>query len=544
MKQFANLYAAIETTTRTNEKVAVMARYFAEATPADAAWALYFLSGRKPRQVVPAPKMAAWAMDMTGLPAWLFSESYDAVGDLAETIALLIQEDARVESDDRPLHAWVEDVILTLRGKSEDEQRSVIAVAWSSMNQQERLVFNKLITGAFRVGVSQKLVVRALSQVSGVDDSVIAHRLMGEWQPTPAFFAQLIATETEDADISRPYPFFLAYPIEERLKDYEVKQGEALQTFLGDIHDWQAEWKWDGIRAQVIRRAGQTFVWSRGEENITERFPEIAAIGDALSDGTVIDGEVLPFKDNRVLPFAQLQLRIGRKTVSKKMLADVPVVLMAYDLLEWQGDDVRSRPLTWRREQLAKIVASHDAPALMLSPLAEADMWAGLIAMREESRERNAEGLMLKRKTDAYGVGRVVGSWWKWKINPFTVDAVLIYAQRGHGKRASLYTDYTFGVWNDERTELISFAKAYSGLTDAEIREVDAFVRRNTVEKFGPVRTVTPALVFELAFEGIQRSSRHKSGIAVRFPRMLRWRRDKPIAEADSLASIRALLPE
>jgi DNA ligase-1 len=367
---------------------------------------------------------------------------------------------------------------------------------------------------------------------------------MGEWQPTPAFFAQLIATETEDADISRPYPFFLAYPIEERLKDYEVKQGEALQTFLGDIHDWQAEWKWDGIRAQVIRRAGQTFVWSRGEENITERFPEIAAIGDALPDGTVIDGEVLPFKDNRVLPFAQLQLRIGRKTVSKKLLADVPVVLMAYDLLEWQGEDVREWPLAQRREQLTKIVVSCNMPALMLSPLAEADTWAGLIAMREESRERNAEGFMLKRKTDAYGVGRVVGSWWKWKINPFTVDAVLIYAQRGHGKRASLYTDYTFGVWNDERTELISFAKAYSGLTDAEIREVDAFVRRNTVEKFGPVRTVTPALVFELAFEGIQRSSRHKSGIAVRFPRMLRWRRDKPIAEADSLASIRALLPE
>jgi DNA ligase-1 len=545
MKQFASLYAALETTTRTNEKVAVMARYFAEATPADAAWALYFLSGRKPRQGVPAPKMAAWAMEMTALPAWLFSESYDAVGDLAETIALLIQDqDKRAENEDRPLHTWIENVIAPLRGKSEDEQRSIIAGAWSSMNQQERLVFNKLITGAFRVGVSQKLVVRALSQVSGVSDAVIAHRLMGEWQPTPAFYAQLIATETEDADISRPYPFFLAYPIEERLKDYETKQGEALQQFLGEIDDWQAEWKWDGIRAQVIRRAGQTFVWSRGEENITERFPEITAIGDALPDGTVIDGEVLPYKDNRVLPFAQLQLRIGRKTVGKKLLADVPAVLMAYDVLEWQGEDVRSRPLTWRREQLAKIVESLSAPALMLSPLAEAGTWNDLIALREESRDRNAEGLMLKRKADAYGVGRIVGSWWKWKINPYTVDAVLINAQRGHGKRASLYTDYTFGVWNDERTELVPFAKAYSGLTDAEIREVDAFVRRNTLEKFGPVRSVTPALVFELAFEGIQKSSRHKSGIAVRFPRMLRWRRDKPIAEADSLATIRALLPE
>jgi DNA ligase-1 len=544
MKQFANLYAAIETTTRTNEKVAVMARYFAEATPADAAWALYFLSGRKPRQVVPAPKMAAWAMEISALPAWLFSESYDAVGDLAEAIALLVQDDPNAERDDRPLKAWVEDVILPLRGKSEDEQRSVIAGAWAMLNQQERLVFNKLITGAFRVGVSQKLVVRALSQNSGVSDAVIAHRLMGEWQPTPAFYTQLIATETEDADVSRPYPFFLAHPIEERLKSVDEQRGEALQTFLGDITDWQAEWKWDGIRAQVIRRAGQTFVWSRGEENITERFPEIAAIGDALPDGTVIDGEVLPFKDARVLPFAQLQLRIGRKTVSKKLLADVPVILMAYDLLEWQGEDVREWPLSQRREQLAQIVAAHVTPALMLSPLAEAQTWQDLIALREESRARNAEGLMLKRNAGVYGVGRVVGAWWKWKINPFTVDAVLINAQRGHGKRASLYTDYTFGVWNDARTELVPFAKAYSGLTDAEIREVDAFVRRNTLEKFGPVRTVTPALVFELAFEGIQRSSRHKSGIAVRFPRMLRWRHDKPIAEADSLATIRALLPE
>jgi DNA ligase-1 len=544
MKDFANLYAAIETTTRTNEKVAVMARYFAEATPADAAWALYFLSGRKPRQVVPAPKMATWAMEMTGLPAWLFSESYDAVGDLAEAIALLVQDDPNAERDDRPLQAWVEDVILPLRGKSEDEQRSVIAGAWAMLNQQERLVFNKLITGAFRVGVSQKLVVKALSQNSGVSDAVIAHRLMGEWQPTPAFYTQLIATETEDADVSRPYPFFLAHPIEERLKSVDEKRDAALQEFLGDIQDWQAEWKWDGIRAQVIRRAGQTFVWSRGEENITERFPEIAAIGDALPDGTVIDGEVLPFKDERVLPFAQLQLRIGRKTVGKKLLADVPVVLMAYDVLEWQGEDVREWPLSRRREQLAQLVAAHGTPALMLSPLAEAPAWHDLMALREESRARNAEGLMLKRNAGAYGVGRVVGAWWKWKINPFTVDAVLINVQRGHGKRASLYTDYTFGVWNDARTELVPFAKAYSGLTDAEIREVDAFVRRNTLEKFGPVRTVTPALVFELAFEGIQRSSRHKSGIAVRFPRMLRWRHDKPIAEADSLATIRALLPE
>ncbi len=565
MKAFAELYTALDETNKTNEKVDALTRYFATAAPADAAWALYFLIGRRPKQAVASAKLHAWAVQAAGVPDWLFSECYDAVGDFAETIALLLPEardwgleagaaeqtDASLQPLASSLREWIEDILLPLRGMDEATQRDRILATWGALGPRERFVWNKLITGEFRVGVSQRLVVRAIAAVSGVEVAVVAHRLMGDWQPSAEFYARLLGQETSDADISRPYPFCLAHPLEDT------------PAALGDVSEWQAEWKWDGIRAQIVRRAGQTFIWTRGEELVTDRYPELAELGARLPDGTVIDGEILPWRDGGVLTFAQLQRRIGRKTIGKKLLSDVPVILMAYDLLEWQARDIRTLPLTERRERLDALVAEMENAELrientsasdlnssffilnshlQLSPTVAADSWDDLATARERSRTLNAEGLMLKRRSSIYRVGRVRGDWWKWKINPFTVDAVLIYAQPGTGKRASLYTDYTFGVWDGD--QLVPFAKAYSGLTDAEIRQVDAFIRRNTVEKFGPVRTVKPELVFELAFEAIQRSSRHKSGIAVRFPRILRWRTDKRMEEADSLETIRALLPE
>jgi DNA ligase-1 len=400
------------------------------------------------------------------------------------------------------------------------------------------------------VGVSQQLITRALAEVSSLDAAIIAGRLMGEWQATPEFYSGLTAPEgvpdhaqTEgvsrsEGDTARPYPFCLAYPLE-----------DAPET-LGEIALWQAEWKWDGIRAQLIRReagdGARTFLWSRGEDLITERFPEIAEVGERLPPGTVIDGEILPFREGAFLAFMALQQRIGRKTLTKKILSDVPVILVAYDLLEWEGRDWRGQPLSHRRAQLEQVVQQVAMPTLRPSPVIAVSSWPQLAAARERSREQNAEGVMLKRLDSAYKVGRQRGDWWKWKIAPYTIDAVLVYAQRGSGKRASLYTDYTFAVWDVDagsgERHLVPFAKAYSGLTDAEIRKVDHFVRQNTLEKFGPVRTVTPQLVFELAFEGIQRSTRHKSGIAVRFPRILRWRDDKTIEDADTLDTIQAML--
>ena len=528
MKAFTNLYTALDETTKTTEKVDALTRYFSTVPSADAAWAVYFLIGRKPKQVVPSGKMRTWAAALAGVPDWLFQESYDAVGDVAETIALLLPEPEH--SSEVPLHVWVEDRLLPLRKAGEDAQREALSRYWAELDRPQRFVWNKLISGGFRVGVSQQLVTRALAKVRGIEPTVIAHRLMGEWEPDAAFFDRLHAEQVSDADPSRPYPFFLAYALE-----------SAPET-LGDATAWQAEWKWDGIRSQLIRRAGQTFLWSRGEELVTDRYPELAAVGDSLPDGTAIDGEVLPWLDETPLPFAQLQRRIGRKTVSKSMLASVPVVLMAYDLLEHEGRDVRTEPLEWRRFRLSELVSvSPLRSRFLLSPTVPAASWDALTLARTESRSRHAEGLMLKRLGSPYGVGRRRGDWYKWKVNPLTVDAVLIAAQRGSGKRASLYTDYTFGVWDDGR--LVPIAKAYSGLTDEEIRRVDAFVRRHMVEKFGPVRTVKPELVFELAFEGLNLSTRHKSGIAVRFPRILRWRTDKPAADADTLSIVRALLP-
>ena len=528
MKRFAQLFTALDETMRTNEKVDVMAAYFSTADPADAAWAVYFLSGGRPKRLIPVRRLAQWAMEEAGIPDWLFEESYEAIGDLAETMSLLLPDAA--STTDLPLHQWIDERVLPLAKQSEEAQRAVVVQAWRELAGAERFIWNKLITGGFRVGVSQQLVVRALSRASGIDEGTIAHRLSGHWEPRAEAFSALLATETGDADASKPYPFYLAYAIEGELED------------LGEPAEWQAEWKWDGIRAQVIRRNGQTFIWSRGEELVTDRFPEIASAAGFLPDGTVLDGEIMPWTEGAPLPFAQLQRRIGRKALGAKILSEVPVVLIVYDLLEADERDVRNEPLSERRARLDDILSNARSSAFVPSPIIALDAWSGAREAHARAREMSAEGLMLKRRDGTYGVGRRKGGWWKWKVQPYTVDAVMIYAQAGHGRRASLHTDYTFGVWDNG--VLVPFAKAYSGLTDAEIRELDAWIRRNTVEKFGPVRHVKPEHVFELGFEGIQASPRHKSGVAVRFPRILRWRTDKPPEEADTIETLRALMSQ
>ena len=531
MKLFTELYVELDQTNKTNEKVEAMRFYFERAEPHDAAWALYFLSGRKPRQIVPSKFLRDWSLEMSGIPEWLFLESRDTVGDGAETIALLMPSDN--DTDETPLHTLVEDKLLPLRGSDEQTQKTAVTDAWSRMNYSQRLVYNKLITGAFRVGVSQLLVVRALAQLSELPTDVIAMRLMGEWSPSADFFKQLLnpELETDETPIARPFPFHLAHQMDFAPQD------------LGKVADWQAEWKWDGIRAQVIKRQDEVFMWSRGEDLITERFPEIAHAASNLPNGTVLDGEILPWRDGKVLPFTELQRRIGRKNISSKMLAELPVILQCYDLLEYEGKDIRSFEFKTRRELLEKVLGElkpEGKEVLRPTDQVEATSWTHLAEQREESRSLGVEGFMLKHRDSPYRVGRHRGEWWKWKIDPLTVDCVLIYAQKGSGKRSNLFTDYTFGVWSGD--ELVPFAKAYSGLTDAEIRKVDRWVRDNTLETFGPVRMVKPELVFELAFEALQRSTRHKSGVAVRFPRIARWRDDKTVKDADSLQTIQEML--
>jgi DNA ligase-1 len=526
MKLFSQLYTALDETTRTNVKVQALVDYFQKAPPEDAIWAIYFLIGRKPRQMVPTRKLKEWAAQLADIPAWLFDASYDVVGDLAETITLVLPLSSR--SQNLPLHVWIEEILLPLRGKDESAQRRAIMRAWQELDNPQRFVCNKLITGAFRVGVSQRLVTRALSQMSHIDASVIAHRLMGGWTPNAEIYHQLFSPDTRDSDISRPYPFYLAYPLDKEIAE------------LGSIGEWQAEWKWDGIRAQVIKRDDRVFIWSRGEELVTEKFPEIEHAAKKLPNGTALDGEILAWQNERPLNFSELQRRIGRKNIGPKLLKKVPVILMAYDILEVDGNDIRDRALAQRFEALTQILAAPPQERILnISPVT-AGSWQQLAEAREQARSRGVEGLMLKRLSSPYRVGRRRGDWWKWKVDPLMIDAVLLYAQRGHGRRSGLYTDYTFAVWDADL--LVPFAKAYSGLTDAEIRQVDRFIRTHTLDRFGPVRSVEPQLVFEIAFEDIRESSRHKSGIAVRFPRISRWRTDKKIQDADSLQTLKSLL--
>jgi DNA ligase-1 len=529
MRRFTRLFQQLDRTTSTNAKVAAMRSYFEQAPAADGAWAVYLLSGRRMKRLVGASRLRAWLVESSGLPDWLVEEAYQHVGDLAETIALLTDDPTLESPEDTPLHRWIEERILHLRGLDDAEQRTAVQRWWRQLPREECFLFNKLLTGSLRVGVSQTLVERALAAASGVPRPVIAHRLMGNWSPTPAFFDGLFAVESDREDASRPYPFFLAHPL----------QGDPEQADIGPPFDWLVEWKWDGIRAQLVRRRGQAWLWSRGEDLISERFPEIVDAAAGLPDGTVLDGEILGWRDGAVLPFSELQRRIGRKQLGRRILAEVPVILLAYDLLEQDGTDLRNRPQAQRRALLENLLRGAD-PVLKLSPQVDARNWADLKALHATARERKVEGFMLKQRSAGYGAGRPRGPWWKWKVDPLSVDAVLIYAQPGHGRRANLYTDYTFAIWTEDT--LVPLAKAYSGLDDAEIRELDRWIRRHTVERFGPVRSVTPEQVFELAFEGINPSRRHKSGVALRFPRIARWRRDLGIHDADTLETVRELL--
>jgi DNA ligase-1 len=563
MRDFADLYAELDASTSTADKLAALRRHFERAAPADAAWAAYFLAGGKPRQTVPTALLRATAVREAGIADWLFEECYQAVGDLAETIALVLPPP--VAASGLGLAQWVEQRLLPLRGQPAEAQAEALARWWRELDTRQRFLLVKLIGGGFRVGVSRLLVQRALAAVAGIDAKLVAQRMMGYTDasatPTAERYLALIARgDTAPAEPGQPDPFFLAHALDPGV----AGDAAALADALGPRGDWLAEWKYDGIRAQVVRRAGGVWIWSRGEELVTERFPEVVALASALPDGTVLDGEILAWRDGVPAPFALLQQRIGRKTLTKKVLAQAPVHFVAYDLLEADGSDCRGEPQHARR---ARLEATCAAAGVSVSRLLDADGWPALAALRARSREHGVEGLMLKRRDSGYGSGRTKaeGLWWKWKVEPMTVDAVLVYAQRGHGRRAGVYTDYTFAVWSraprdaaeaqavvdaiaarrppaDGALQLVPCAKAYSGLSDAEFAEVDRVIRATTIDKFGPVRSVVPSLVFEIGFEGIQRSPRHRSGIALRFPRMLRLRRDKPLHEADTLQSLEALL--
>ena len=528
MRAFSELYEELDTTTSTNLKVAAMVRYFHNAAPADAAWAAYMLSGRRLKRFLGPTLLGRWLVEACDLPEWLVNESYASVGDFAETVALLMENGSTSVATDISLSAWIEERLLPLRAADEEQQRKTIINWWRTLPYRECFLLNKLLTGELRVGVSELLVSRALSEALQVTRPDVARRMMGEWRPSAEFWESLRSGESHASDPAAPYPFLLASPVEEDL------------TALGPRSDWLAEWKWDGIRSQLIRRSDECFIWSRGEDLVTERFPEIVGAAASLPNGVVLDGELVAWREGKIRPFSDLQQRIGRKKLTPGILKSVPVRFLAYDLLEEDYVDIRELPLRERRERLQALMANAPPEAFTISEAVSASEWSDLARLREESRERGVEGLMLKSLESPYGTGRQRGAWWKWKIEPYSFDAVMLYAQPGHGRRSNLYTDYTFGVWDAET--LVPVAKAYSGLSNPEIADLDRWIRAHTLEKFGPVRSVEPTQVFELAYEGIAASTRHKSGIALRFPRILRRRLDKPAAQADTLADLRKVL--
>lgn len=527
MKAFADLIVKLGTSTKTNDKLAALSHYFATADDTDKVWVIALFSGRRPKRIISSSFLQLWCMEVADIPAWLFEECYHTVGDLAETIALLLPP-AQQQLSNTSLSSIIKR-FAEIEKQEEAIKKEFVISTWMQMEKDERFVFNKLLTGNFRIGVSQKMIVNALAKTVKLDASVIAHRISGNWDPFTTTFDELWNEEASAADASKPYPFYLAYALSDEVHT------------LGNEHEWQAEWKWDGIRGQMIKRNNEIFVWSRGEELMTEKFPEYHALKDLLPGGIVLDGEIIPSIDKKPLPFALLQTRIGRKNVTKKHLQEAPIAFFAYDLLEYEGKDFREQPLEKRRQLLENIIANTDHPVLLISPVINFSSWDQLSEIRNSSREMGAEGIMLKRLASTYQVGRKTGDWWKWKIDPLTIDAVMIYAQKGHGRRSNLYTDYTFAVKDDDN-KLVTFTKAYSGLTDKEFSEVDSFIKKNSLEKFGPVRTVKPELVFEIAFEGIAASNRHKSGVALRFPRINRWRRDKKADEINTLNDLKKML--
>lgn len=535
---FAELISELNKSTKTNEKLQALSEYFVSADAKDQVWIIAIFSGRRPRRAVNSGLLRAWCAEITNLPAWLFEECYHTVGDLAETISLLFPESELRTSAGNSLSFYLEQFIAI---EKEDDQikKQFILESWSQMSRQEIFVFNKLITGSFRIGVSQKMMVNALAKVVDLSASVIAHRISGNWDPATTSFTDLLSHDPTTADDSKPYPFYLSYALEDH------------PASLGEPDEWQAEWKWDGIRGQMIKRNDELFIWSRGEELMTEKFPEYFILKDLLPNGIVLDGEIMPFRLENVssqdllpggtpLPFAILQTRIGRKNVARKQLDEAPIAFFAYDILEYNGSDFRETPLTQRRQQLQNIVKQINNAVLQLSPVIDFTDWNDLEKLRSSSREINSEGIMLKRKNSIYQVGRKRGDWYKWKIDALTIDCVMVYAQKGSGRRSNLYTDYTFAVKDGDK--LVTFTKAYSGLTDKEFAQVDNFVKRHSIEKFGPVRTVKPELVFEIAFEGIAASNRHKSGVALRFPRISRWRKDKKVYEINTIEDLKGML--
>ena len=558
-RSFGNLINNLEQCNSTKKKINLISVFIKDIDPRDGSWILLLLMSSRQKRVITGRRLKDILQASFRMPSWLIDDCFAQVGDSAETISLLWPQlkseltDANIEcsevynklfnepKESKPLHWWMETLLPAIKDATETTQNRLILKLWSDIADQDHYLTNKLITGGFRNGVSKGLVVKSIAKAYKLDESTVLERLMKPIEINNIWFQEL----THPVSINRtdrgaiPYPFYLASPVEiEKIKETPPA-------------DWRLEYKWDGIRGQLIKRDTGAYLWSRGEELVNHVFPEIIEMAENLPDGTVLDGEILCWQKDvrKPMAFASLQRRLGRKTVNKKLLKECPTVFLAYDILEHKSIDIRAYNLRDRLKLLESVQLNYNHPCLVIDNEKEFAEWEELIQLRDRARLEGAEGLMIKKISSHYLSGRKRGYWWKYKHDPMTLDAVLIYAQAGTGKRANLFTDYTFALWdnsnkNSKDRKLVTFAKAYSGLNNSELMELDKWIRTHTIERYGPTRVVEQKQIFEIAFEGVMESKRHKCGLAVRFPRIHRWRIDKPVMEADCIEQAQALLKQ
>ncbi len=594
MIHFTRLFNELDETNHTVEQLAALERYFKAAPAADAAWALHLLIGAKAPRALKNSQLREWISTVADLPTWLVDESCETVGDIAETLALLLPDPPTVPAGGSlALHRLITERLLPLAGLGPEARRDLVVTTWRELDGAQRFIWNKLITGSFRIGVSRTQVARALGKTAGVSASVMAHRLLGFQEPTEAAFRALLAAESANENFG-PYPFQTANAIKsaEPAGDPTI---ESLDLFprlvgapgtgptitrpeeLGSASDWQAEWLLDGLRVQVMRRGDAVLIWSQDEELLNPEFPEIAEAAQLLPDGTVLDGDLVVWPASDVCPGtrADIQQRLSHATPGAGLQRKLPVVFIAQDIIEAAEIDQRGRPLLARRRQLAEVLApaadrhretqatrpasgstdgsqmdlfgsppaaaAHHAPfRFRAASLVSFGSWEQLASLRREARDHGAAGLILKRTESCYGASVETSAWWIWPIEPLRINAVLIAALPGHGNSPRAFSDYTFAVWCDD--ELVPFAKTGTGLTEIGFRAMDDFIRAHITGKFGPVRSVKAELVFELEFDSVQTSTRHKSGLVVRSARIHRRRPELSAAEADTLEALRLLV--
>jgi len=518
MRLFGQLLQACLQEPKTLQKISLLSDYFNEESPENMPMALHFLMGENMGRFCSGRQLREWAAQLLGLPDWLVDESYEALGDNSETISLLFPNKPSSLAHD--LKAVCER-IQQLKSEPIDVKKDWIIDVWSKSSRDDIYTFNKLLGGGIRIGASKKNVLKALSRTVHLDVDILEQRLLGTWEPTKIAYDALVNPDDIAGKGTCPYPFFLASPIQD------------VDATLMPFSDWQIEPKWDGIRAQLVHRQEGTQLWSRGNDLISDQFPDILDSASELPYG-VYDGEVLAWGADGPQPFADLQKRLNRKKVTRQLLASIPCIMMLYDCLEFEGVDVREQALHERCKKIRDL----RPPFYTSNPLT----LNGVSALNDyvkNARNNRVEGVIIKRLSSAYKSGRVRGDWWKLKVDPLLLDVVIMYAQKGKGIRSGLFTDYTFGVWDNN--QLVPIGKAYSGLTNDEIKQVHQILNNHLTDRFGPVRGVSPCVVLEVAFDSIQESPRHKSGLALRFPRINRLRLDKPVEEANSLEDARAL---